>query len=198
LRRCKPKNAINSLLRSAYLNFPSAVSRVRPAAIPRADATKLVISGVPCSGKTRFGDWLRDEKGFTHVDLEPRQITTGTVTPPQITPALVRWLATLSVKTVVTWGFAPSPESFEVLRLFHAAGFTPWWFEGDHEISRRCYVERDGEVAARQCFDPQKWRIVKASAHIAKFYRSNRLTTLTANGVMNFPNVYEQLARQMR
>jgi tRNA uridine 5-carbamoylmethylation protein Kti12 len=31
-----------------------------------------LICGIPCSGKTTFGNWLRDQKAFLHLDLESR------------------------------------------------------------------------------------------------------------------------------
>lgn len=187
------REPIISPLRYAFIAAP----RLSRANNHSGEPMRLIIGGVPCCGKTRFGDWLRDHHGFAHADLEPRRIASGPILPPQIHPELVPWLASLTSRIVVTWGFDPSAESFEVLRLFRDRGFIAWWFEGDFEIARRQYVKRDGEKAAREFFDGQRRLLKGAALQIDKFYGPNRLTTLTKSGLLNFPAIYDHI-RQAR
>ncbi|MFL6583565.1 MAG: hypothetical protein ACJ8KU_03495, partial [Chthoniobacterales bacterium] len=137
--------------------------------------------------------WLRDHEQFAHANLEPRHNMPEIVMHPEINQDLVRWLGTLSRRLVITWGFAPSADAFEVLRVFRAAGFTLWWFEGDYELSREHYVKRDGDSAARLFFDRQKQRLVEFSSRIRGFYGAHRLTTLSSDGLMSFSEMYERI-----
>lgn len=90
---------------------------------------KLIISSMPCCGKTYFGDWLRDAYDYTHVNLESRITAQGTVMPPKLYWEMPEWLAGLSSRIVVTWGYKPVLAGFDFIRRFEQAGFVPWWFE---------------------------------------------------------------------
>src|SRR5438270_9510115 len=135
---------------------------------------KLLISGVPCSGKTYFGDWLRDERGFAHVNLEPR-LGTAPIIPPILVADLPAWLASIARDAVVTWGFRPHEPAFELLARFREAGFTPWWFDADPGVARSRYVARDGTEAAVQLFDRQLKRITRARALLDPLYRGHTI-----------------------
>ena len=90
---------------------------------------RLLICGVPGSGKTTFGNWLRDNHGYTHYDLE-RELYLGITQEPN---------------AVVTWGYAPDCiESKKVVLKFIKAGYLPVWFGGDWEHSYNRYAKRTG------------------------------------------------------
>ena len=91
---------------------------------------RLLICGVPGSGKTTFGDWLRDHHGYKHYDFESK-IENITTNPD----------------TVVTWGFVPDDiESQKIILLLIKMGFKPIWFSDKpffHIFSYSRYIKRN-------------------------------------------------------
>lgn len=143
---------------------------------------KLIISGMPCCGKTYFGDWLRDEHGYTHVNLESRLTSDGWIRPPSPYEGMPEWLTELAPHVVVTWGFRPVQAAFEFIRHFEAAGFVSWWFDTRPELSRQRYILRDGEDRTTRYFEPQMEKLLQAAPLISATYRERRLVTLEDSG----------------
>jgi hypothetical protein len=154
---------------------------------------KWIISGVPCSGKTYFGDWLRDERGFAHINLEPRPAPFP-VAPPLLLPDLPGWLATVAGDVVVTWGFRPHEPAFDLITRFCDAGFTPWWFDADLAVARRCYAARDGMEATIALFDRQMKRITRAKPLLDALYERHTIRTLGRFGYRRAHEIYSVLA----
>lgn len=94
---------------------------------------QLIINGFPCCGKSSFGDWLRDQHGYFHFDLEQNN---GNGLHPFIEKVILKtlgedqisWIGTRANKIVVTWGFSPIEPCFNIIKLFQKYGFQPWWF----------------------------------------------------------------------
>jgi hypothetical protein len=72
-----------------------------------------LIAGVPCPGKTTFGDYLRDKKGYQHVDMEAfggsylHTIWEVSLSIRRL-DVFLQALKEKSAKTVPTWGFHPN------------------------------------------------------------------------------------------
>jgi hypothetical protein len=136
---------------------------------------RLIISGVPCCGKTHFGDWLRDLHGHTHVNLEQRRTQTGVIMPPNLYDTLPRWVDLLAPHVVVTWGFPPYPPCIAVVQQFRELGFTAWWFSAPYDIARQRYLAREGLQATEQFFDPQIVHLAARQSTVGcTIYRSFR------------------------
>ena len=70
---------------------------------------KLFVSGIPGTGKTFFGDRLRDEFGFMHIDLESGL---QGILQAYYRDDLRRFLEEMSQcsrRFVATWGFPMTP-----------------------------------------------------------------------------------------
>jgi hypothetical protein len=145
---------------------------------------KFIISGMPCCGKTYFGDWLRDAHGYTHVNLEPCITAQGTVMPPKLYWEMPEWLAGLSSRIVVTWGYKPVLAGFDFIRRFEQAGFVPWWFEADPGLVKKQYILRDGATMAKRDFGPQMEKLQESMPLISGVYRERRITTLNEDGYL--------------
>jgi hypothetical protein len=152
---------------------------------------KIIISGVPCCGKTHFGDWLRDNHRFTHANLEIRNANPLPVTPPDISGELPRWLSSLATNVVVTWGFPPNPACLGLIQRFRDAGFHAWWFDANHATARNKYVTREGIQRTEAFFDTQIQRINQAALDLDALYQHNTIETLTEHGY----KPVEELAR---
>jgi hypothetical protein len=89
----------------------------------------VLISGIPATGKTCFGNWLARYHGFRHIDLESD--------PDRPDPFAMEPLAFIDQTRagqsdlVITWGFPPWPPCLAKVRELHSAGLVPWWFDGD-------------------------------------------------------------------
>ena len=114
----------------------------------------LLISGIPASGKTSFGDWLRDSRGYLHVDLDLADCLKITGLPPFWSEKeriadldtsrlreFVRHLKTLGKPAVLTWGF--NTDLIDFVRELTGFGVTAWWFEADRLAARTRYASRN-------------------------------------------------------
>jgi hypothetical protein len=120
--------------------------------------TLLLITGIPATGKTKVGNFLRDNKGFVHVDFEDPQAWPSQLQRQWGTPReLVDYLKNMKRPIVVTWGFMPGSSDEAVVRYFQEAGFTLIWFDGNREAARRAFIAR-GTVPT-QALDAQMVRI---------------------------------------
>jgi hypothetical protein len=111
----------------------------------------VLISGIPATGKTCFGNWLAHRHGFRHVDVEkgdgphPGMEANGFLDAARAGhPDLV-----------VTWGFPPNLFWISKIRALHAVGLVPWWFDGDRDAALDRFLERTGHPGTRQDWNAQ-------------------------------------------
>lgn len=145
---------------------------------------KLIVSGVPCCGKTFFGDWLRDSQGFAHIDLESlcafRQLVIG----KNLYNGFSHWVGSIARDVVVTWGFLPDADGFNLIKDFQRAGFSAWWFYADFDVARKQCVQRNGEEAVRRDFDAQAQRLRDVKATVDVIYTGRKIETLNVRGYL--------------
>ena len=111
----------------------------------------LLICGLPATGKTTFGDWLRDTHGYLHLDLESRACLASNGLPhfwperiwnldeSELT-AFFAYLRLLNRGTVMTWAF--HTDLIPLVGDLVQHGCQPWWFEGDRLASRKAHGMR--------------------------------------------------------
>ena len=106
---------------------------------------------MPATGKTTFGDWLRDTHGYIHLDLESRDCLAASglrqFWPNRIwdlDPAGLHQffasLRSLARGTVLTWAF--HTDLIPLVRDLVQRGCAPWWFEGDRLACRAAHRRR--------------------------------------------------------
>ncbi|HKO15203.1 MAG TPA: hypothetical protein VJU87_03135 [Gemmatimonadaceae bacterium] len=179
----------------------------------------LLICGMPASGKTSFGDWLRDTRGYLHLDLEAADCLTSTGLPPFWTDKerisaldsgrvreLVRHLKTLAKPVVMTWGFQPDLTDF--VREMTGFGVTAWWFEADrlaarHRYATRGTVLRNGIYTRGKpdttLFDRYVSAVSSNWARIAPLFGERIIRTLGPDGRYADPvTVYDRIEAGMR
>lgn len=100
----------------------------------------LLITGIPGTGKTTYGDKFASQFGFLHYDLENQQtLNRLNADPTQFIPDIV----SQNRGSVVTWGFVPDdPASVSLVLQFRKAGFKLVWFDGNREAALRAFQER--------------------------------------------------------
>src|SRR2546421_48733 len=90
---------------------------------------KLFVAGIPGTGKTFFGDKLRDEFGFMHIDLES---ALQGILRQYYRDDLRRFLTEMSQcsrRFVATWGF-PLVPCLPMVERLAASDFRLVWFDG--------------------------------------------------------------------
>jgi hypothetical protein len=103
---------------------------------------RLLITGIPGTGKTTLGHHLNTSRGYTHFDLEDRE-TLSRLTAPQ-SSFLYKVISTIG-DVVVTWGFPVNDWAVTQVVLLRANGFHLVWFDGDRSIALKIFNRR-GDV----------------------------------------------------
>ena len=100
----------------------------------------LLITGIPGTGKTWYGDKFASEFGFVHYDIEKQQTLHRLAADPT---QFIADIVNQNRDTVVTWGFAPDdPASVSVALQFKIASFKLIWFDGNRPAALREFQKR--------------------------------------------------------
>jgi hypothetical protein len=141
-----------SYLNARYYDGPKGLS---PAiSMTHQDRELILITGVPGTGKTWYGNAFAKQFGFRHYDLEnskTRQRYFGA--PAEFIAAILK----RNEDAVVTWGFVPDAQQIEMVRQFEAGGFKLVWFDGNRPAAIRAFIRR-GDVSEEALY-AQMWKI---------------------------------------
>ena len=94
---------------------------------------KILITGIPGMGKTTIGEYLGQNYGFIHWDVEKKN-------------RIDELILSKSGNIVLTWGFVPKDDNIEIIQKLRNSGFDLIWFDGDRDAARREFVERDSKL----------------------------------------------------
>jgi hypothetical protein len=99
--------------------------------------TRVLIAGIPGTGKSMFTRWLVSRHGFVRCPAaeEPDDAFESEVLESLVHPRLV-----------IDWGFpAFEPEltnSLAIVELLIEQGVRTWWFDGDRDAALECFLAR--------------------------------------------------------
>jgi adenylate kinase family enzyme len=114
----------------------------------------LLITGIPGTGKTWYGDQFANQFGFLHYDLEEQ----STLHLLGANPAqFIAELASRNENVVVTWGFVPDATQTAIVFQFRDAGFKVVWFDGNRPAALREFRKRN--TVPEELFYAQMYRI---------------------------------------
>lgn len=104
---------------------------------------RILISGVPGTGKTTLGKYLAENKGFFHVNMEK----SGFAQVRELKKDESEFLKKLTPheNVVITWGFGFF--SRPIVESLRAKGFTLFWLDGDRIASFKTFMHRDKHSA---------------------------------------------------
>jgi|GEM_PF-1689019 len=102
--------------------------------------TKLLVSGVPGTGKTTLANYLEVGYGFFHVDMEADEFTHRKEFSRD--PTAFLGMLTAHKDVVLSWGFRPFKDRPAVEKLIEA-GFSVIWLDGDRVASFRNFMARE-------------------------------------------------------
>jgi hypothetical protein len=178
----------------------------------------LLICGMPASGKTTFGNWLRDTHGYLHLDLEAGDCLGANGLPAFWSRrvweldaaglvAFVQYLLNQERHTVMTWGFAVDDHCISIVEGMLAAGVVTWWFEADRLAARQSFQERPAGLPGSprllgapdlRRFDEQVAAIASHWAQIAPAFCDRVVRTLDGDGIYLRPEViFRHLTRKV-
>src|SRR6185312_11350769 len=99
----------------------------------------LLITGIPGTGKTSYGNKFASEFGFVHIDLEDQQTLTALAYDPA---QFISQLTGQQRSVVVTWGFVPDEVQTGIVLQFRSVGFKWIWFDGNRPAAVREFRKR--------------------------------------------------------
>jgi hypothetical protein len=155
----------------------------------------ILIAGIPASGKTSFGDYLRDAKHFLHVDLEAPDEFFISVLDESVRVGQVQvFLDVLkqnATNVVLTWGFHPG--DFNIIQVLKSAEVELWWFDADEDAAREQFLARG--TAPFASFLAQLSRINTAREQIEACFAPRIIETLRADGsFLSRDEIFETMA----
>lgn len=152
---------------------------------------------MPASGKTSFGDYLRDRKHFLHVDIEEFE---GSYFHAVWTAALrlkdvslfLNTLKERSHNTVLSWGF--HLDDLQIVADLKRAGVRLWWFDADESRARERFIARAADSI--DAFDAQMKRIKNNRAKIEELFQPNILMTVRPdNSNMTLREIFDAVRK---
>jgi adenylate kinase family enzyme len=156
---------------------------------------RILIAGVPATGKTTIGNYLRDNSNFRHFDVEseesnPNINQLGKLFWGLEVDKFLEQVEENGKNIVITWGFVcDHPHSLNIIKALQEKGFEFIWFYADEPIARFAFLRRGtGDI---QDFDIQMERIKKLD--LAIFNKPTIITTLDKNGRKNKDEIIKRI-----
>ena len=101
---------------------------------------KILISGIPGTGKTTVAEHLAQHLGYTHIDMEADSFSARRELEHDAEVFIGR-LANIE-HVVVSWGFSPYIDRPGIDK-FITAGYKFVWLDGDHVVALRNFLRRE-------------------------------------------------------
>lgn len=105
---------------------------------PQRIYQKLLITGIPGTGKTTVGTELEKKYDFKHIDLENQDTLSEFIKNPT---EFIEKLNKSRSNIVVSWGFVPETQTDFVVQ-FKSSGFKLIWFDGNREAAIKMFKKR--------------------------------------------------------
>jgi hypothetical protein len=158
---------------------------------------KLLIAGIPGTGKTPFSNWLRDEFGFMHVDFE--LLSDDYQQFLSQNQWNLHWffeeMSRFSCCVVASWGF-PIEQLPNVQRL-SGSEVRLIWFDGNRDVACKNWMRKTGKPDAE--FRRQVATIDAEIAEIRRLFRDGWIDVIAPNGTpLSFPQILDRLSIRPR
>lgn len=132
------------------------------------------ITGVPGTGKTTIGNYLADNHGFKHLDVE---VVLQSPNPAEIIQQTIKEAQNNDSDLVITWGFQPGSDDQTVIAIKNLNAKLIW-FDGNREAAKRAFIKRGG--VSIDLLDIQMGRI--NSVNIIETFNPISFNTFDDNG----------------
>lgn len=148
-----------------------------------------MLSGIPGTGKSAYGQWLAQNHGFLHLDSDKGEQNglagwnVVATLPPGDPSLFISTLRDLRCPVILEMGYPPV--CLPIVEALHRAGLTAWWFDGDRAAARRHFIKRN--TVSVEALDIQMARIAEAWPVLAEFYGSRILHVVAEDGSFTAP-----------
>lgn len=110
----------------------------------------ILLTGIPGTGKTKIGNYLKEKYNYFHIDLETPEKNSSleflSFSQLNLEPdLLVEEIKKGKRDAVITWGFYPLAHDKKILRL-QALGAKMFWLDGDRELALIAWRKRDEPI----------------------------------------------------
>ena len=156
---------------------------------------RILITGVPATGKTTIGNYLEEKFDFRHFDVEANfnNSLAGEFFWRLEIDKFLEQIEEKGKNTVITWGFVCDNKlSLDIINTLQKKGFEFIWFHAEEPTARVAFLERGiGNISD---FDIQMKRIKKLDFSI--FDNPVIITTLDKNGRKNKDKIIEKILKR--
>jgi hypothetical protein len=143
---------------------------------------RILVAGIPASGKTSYSAWLEREQGFLHLDLDELEKGNGTEKNLDLRDCLrhsaerfLRVVSEVPQPIVLDWGFPPT--LLTLADCLNQNGFAIWWFDGDRQVARESFIRR--ATVPIDAFDIQMKSIEEYWQRIQNVFDENLIYTVS-------------------
>jgi hypothetical protein len=158
---------------------------------------RVLVAGIPGSGKSAYCAWLEREKDFLHLNLDELEKENGTNLKLNLYDCLKhsadRFLSAISKfeqPIVLDWGFPTY--LLGMVTCLSANGFAIWWLDGDRAAARESFIRR-GTVPV-EAFELQMKSIEERSQEIQKVFDENVISSVSAGPAYRSPeDIYQRM-----
>jgi shikimate kinase len=102
--------------------------------------SKILLSGVPGTGKSTVATYMEEKLGFFHIDMEQDDFAPRHEFA-QNHEAFLRKIATHE-NVIISWGFSPFQDR-AAIEYLQQAGYILLWLDGDRVASFREFMKRE-------------------------------------------------------
>jgi hypothetical protein len=129
--------------------------------------TPLLVTGVPCTGKTTFARWLATEQDFVscHVDHDQRALQDAATA------------ASSDRRVILDWGIPVGALDF-ARQFIQQFGFQAWWFDGDVDTAKQVFVGRPNHPASLTDWDIYMTGLRTHASEYAALYNDRLIRAL--------------------
>ena len=141
--------------------------------------TVLLIAGRPGAGKSEFCRWLRDNRGYVHVetDKEPDWILLALGARDGSPTPLLERLQQVGPDVAFEWGMRM--EFLGAVPALVPLGVEPWWFDGEEPAAREGWLMAHGE-AGLPAYEIQRDAIAAHRLQIEQVFQGRIVGTVSA------------------
>jgi hypothetical protein len=159
----------------------------------------LLLAGLPATGKSSFGNWLEQNKGYFHLDFDEEDIiqqrgfghAQDRLWHHEDATPLWDGIVARHQPIVLTWGFAP--QFLPLVKQLLTWGFVPAWFAASRSAARRAVIKRGGMDV--KYFDRYMELLQPIEAEVEVLFGRNVLQTLRDDGSrLSFESIYEHVS----